>query len=433
MYVRLDSENPTPPYDTWATASKTVKDAAIYAANLVAQAAAAAEEEGETESEDQFVEILVGAGRYAESGIYVGRNVTLRGATGNRDDVVIGPSRDAFGMGTNNNTDKTTYRALQATGPGATIADLTVTNGYVYGNSNYGGGAYLTSGATITNCHITRCVARYTPSSAAGMYISGSYAYDVLVDKCQRNPWKSETSEAYSGYAVYVVGKSLLERCQIVDNSAGYLKGGGGLNRRGGALGVYNESDMPSTVRNCLIARNRIVSMANGTYVLGSGATIQGGIIENCTIVSNASENVPGIEVGTYGLYVFNNQSSTTTEYVRNCHIAENYYKTSLANFGTSKNTEYIRNVVTYCCTSSLTGGGGNFGPGCVLDDTTKWEFDEKGRFNLLAGSRCINNGTTLKWMTGATDLYGNPRIHSKGPEIGAVEFINPGLTVIVK
>ena len=427
MRVEAGSANPTPPYDTAENAFAKVKDAAIYATNLVAQA----------ESEDQFVEILVGAGRYAEYGIYVGRNVTLRGATGNRDDVVIGPSRDAFTMNVNTTTDKATYRALQATGPGATIADLTVTNGYVFGNSNYGGGAYLTSGATITNCHITRCVARYTPSSAAGMYINNSHAYDVLVDKCRRNPWKTSDGlgESYSGYAVYVVGTSIVDRCQIVDNSAGYLKGGGGskLQLSGGALGVYNASGMPSTVRNCLIARNRIDGKTS-SYAMGSGATIQGGIIENCTIVSNVSENVDGMAAQTYGLYVFNTQGSTT-EYVRNCHIAENYHKTSLANFGAFKNNAtYIRNVVTYCCTSSLTGGGGNFGPGCVLDDTTKWEFDEKGRFNLLAGSPCINKGLRLAWMTDdATDLYGNPRIYGKGLEIGAVEFITHGLTIIMK
>ena len=434
MRVEAGSTNPAEPYDTAENAFATVKAAAIYATNLVAQAAAAAEEEGETESEDQFVEIRVGAGRYAESGIYIGRNVTLRGATGNRDDVVIGPNS----VPSNLAKDPETVRVLQATGSRATVADLTITNGYSFSktaSTAVGGGAYLTSGATITNCHITKCLA-YRGGDAAGLYVNGANAYDVLVDKCEKI-YKTTAIIEDRGYAVYVAGNSIVDRCQIVDNTVNNVKPGGS-NTFGGALAVNNSSGSNSKVRNCLIARNAVLSgaQANNSNKYATGVSIRGGYLENCTIVSNRSDVA---DVNFVALSVYNPTTGNAAEFVQNCHIFDNYNSAILRQWaGNAASLDKLQTRITYSCTSplSVTSGGKvyNLGTGCVSsEDDTKWEFDEKGRFNLLAGSPCISKGITREWMTGATDLYGNPRIYGKGPEIGAVEFITHGITIIVK
>jgi len=50
------------------------------------------------------------------------------------------------------------------------------------------------------------------------------------------------------------------------------------------------------------------------------------------------------------------------------------------------------------------------------------------GDYHLLEGSPCIDAGTNLDWMAGATNLDGNPRIHDGWADMGCYEFVpEPG------
>ncbi len=414
VYVVKDNPNAAEPYDTWERAAATVKSAAVYATNLVTTAA--------SEEQDVSVEVLVGAGRYIEYGIYVGKNVTVRGATGKRDEVVIGPNPITSGT--------TNYRVISASGQGAVVADLTVTNGYVYahagnGKYNYGGGVYLTQGAMITNCHITVCTGHYG-GQAAGLYVSSSYAYDTLVDKCVTKPNKSTAPIATYGYAVYVTGNSVVDRCQIVDNKATGTKYD--TNRTGGALCINNSAAGSSTiVRNSLIARNSATYQRTARDVcMGSGVSIRYGTLENCTVISNiatdVSSNVTG---GAPGVVL-----RTSEDTVRNCHIAENYDGSVLKNYGITDGSASLYDQYNVCCTIPL---HSKF-VSCILDKDGTWAFDRKGRIRLIKDSPCIGVASQQTWMEGTKDLYGRDRKLYGKADIGAVEYVKPfGFNVIVR
>lgn len=423
VYVVKDNPNAAEPYNTWETAAATVKTATIFATNLVATAA--------LEGQDITVEVSVGAERYIEHGIYVGKNVTLRGATGNRDDVVIGPNPKTSGT--------TNYRVISASGNGAVIADLTIINGYVYSDSNNnmgskGGGVALSSYATITNCHITSCIA-YRAATAAGINVSNSYMYDTLVDKCKKTYSAPTTTYSNRGYIVLVTGASVVDRCQIVDNTAESVIAGGNQ-PYGGALAIQDTSGATSIVRNCLIARNAVLAgKDSSSYYYATGLSIRGGICENCTIVSNRSD----VAGKFYGIVMENGESSESkiTEWVRNCHITDNYVtgdatspavKQYIGRTGGAKN---LTKRIIYCCMSQK---DDKVATSCVLDDKTKWTFDRKGRIKLLKGSPCIDAASQQSWMVGATDLYGRDRKLYGKADIGAVEYVKPmGFNVIVR
>jgi len=44
--------------------------------------------------------------------------------------------------------------------------------------------------------------------------------------------------------------------------------------------------------------------------------------------------------------------------------------------------------------------------------------------YHIQMGSPCIDTGAIMPWMTGATDLDGNPRIHDGKVDMGCYEFI---------
>lgn len=423
VYVVKDNPNAAEPYNTWETAAAKVKTATIFATNLVATAA--------LEGQDITVEVSVGAERYIEHGIYVGKNVTLRGATGNRDDVVIGPNPKTSGA--------TNYRVITASGNGAVIADLTIINGYVYSDANNnmkgkGGGVSLSSYATITNCHITSCIA-YLSATAAGINVSDSYMYDTLVDNCKKT--YSDLSKTYNnrGYIVLVTGASVVDRCQIVDNTAESVIAGGSQ-PYGGALAIQNTSGSPSIVRNCLIARNAVLAgKDSSSYSYATGLSIRGGICENCTIVSNRSD----VAGKFYGIVMENGESSESkiTEWVRNCHITDNYVTGDATSpavkqyTGRSGGAKNLTKRIVYCCMSQK---DEKVATSCVLDDKTKWTFGRKGRVQLLKGSPCIDAASQQSWMVGATDLYGRDRKLYGKADIGAVEYVKPmGLSVFVR
>ncbi|NLF40177.1 hypothetical protein GX586_12085, partial [bacterium] len=53
--------------------------------------------------------------------------------------------------------------------------------------------------------------------------------------------------------------------------------------------------------------------------------------------------------------------------------------------------------------------------------------------YHLAEGSPCIDAGAVQSWMTGTTDLDGNPRTHDGLVDMGCYEIIpEPGLLIVL-
>ena len=74
--------------------------------------------------------------------------------------------------------------------------------------------------------------------------------------------------------------------------------------------------------------------------------------------------------------------------------------------------------VFAYCCTTPLPGGTGNLAADPQFVDVAG------ANYHLQPTSPCINAGLNQPWMTGATDLDGNPRIADGTVDMGPYEFI---------
>jgi hypothetical protein len=85
--------------------------------------------------------------------------------------------------------------------------------------------------------------------------------------------------------------------------------------------------------------------------------------------------------------------------------------------------------VFTNCCsTPSLASyGEGNITADPVFANAAAYDY------RLVRPSPCINTGLTMDWMTGRTDLAGNPRIVGGAVEMGAYEFLPPGTAIMVR
>ena len=187
--------------------------------------------------------VLVTNGVYDTGSVVVDGNMTNRIAITNGTAVqsVNGPEHTAImGQGP---AGQTAVRCAYLTGEGS-LSGFTLRGGSTRTDGNtyrerMGGGAFLYSGGTLSNCIVTGC--------SAGGYGGGIAAF-------------------YSG--------SLIANCIIASNSA--------VNFGGGAQFIYS-----GTLRNCLIRGN---SASTGGGVQAPGATL-----ENCTIVENTATTGGGV------------------------------------------------------------------------------------------------------------------------------------------
>lgn len=185
-------------------------------------------------------------------------------------------------------------------------------------------------------------------------------------------------------------GTYKIKRCTIRNNV-------GGINVGTGTYELYN----------CLIVNNNKGSAVGGginAYLSSSNMDIH-----NTTIVGNTGN--PG-GISAYGPVVLYN-SILYHNNPGNFHI----------NWGPPS-------FVYSCSTPSFAG----FIEGNITDPPA-FVDREGGDFRLSRNSPCINAGTNLTWMTGATDLAGNRRVDSvfNQVDMGAYEYQYPGTTIMIR
>lgn len=295
---------------------------------------------------------------------------------------------------------------------GAIIRCTIAGNNRALGSGNgsaYGGGIYLAGTAQLRDSAILGNFTLPAGNSANNSHGGGLYMYNagVGVTNCLIASNKTDSSGNNSGNdrwggGVYMVNGTL-DRCVIASNivtATQSSKGAGG--------GLYLMNGM---VRNCLFHRN--MCMADATNAPGGGVRMQGGRVENCTVVSNyaagclTSDNTNDTTLGgginRTGGAVTN--TIVVLNQIRNPDVSAAVQISGTNRFG-------------YCCSPDLENGSdGNITAAPIF--IKPWEAD----FRLRKNSAGIDQGIKLPWMTEALDLVGAKRIQAGLVDMGAYEL----------
>ena len=164
-----------------------------------------------------------------------------------------------------------------------------------------------------------------------------------------------------------------------------------------------------AVLRNTLFANNRFNARLtydpNGIVYAAGNATV-----ENCTFVGNQAPVNNGAVLAI-------NSDTTATAVYRNLVFDNNtiYGSTSSRDILDKKYSAAPWTRVVHSCSVQLTEGEGNVTTAPKLGT-------EANPFEPQADSACVDGGATADWMTGATDLAGNPRVRGDAPDMGCYE-----------
>jgi len=291
-----------------------------------------------------------------------------------------------------------------------------------------GGAARVATGAraTFNGCRFFANETESNPTDGNENKHAGGGA--IFLHEQSGNSWCTITNCVFGGNATACRGGAFgatwngvcmadITDCIFTNNSSF---------RQGGAISIREEtarSDKGATIRNCLIANNRTTKTTDDSNGAGLLLVTRAPVrVENCTIVSN-------VTVHTTSGGVHHRWGGTLV----NCIVAFNK-KDGGANDEVASGTTWSDTAGTYlnCCSwpnmpSHLTTANG-----CINADP-KFTDAAHGDFTLDAGSPCLNKGTVLAWMDGATDLSGLvSRISGSAPDIGCYERDIAGAFVII-
>ena len=368
------------------------------------------------EAAEPWSEIVLASGSYVlTSDFDVKKPVTIRGATGNKEDVIIKGGGGKY--------------CVRLWTDGAAIKDLTVSEAKGYRWWWMDAPIALFGGGLVSNCRVTANI--YNGGGVYGVRNWNGTVIDTLIDG---NTGKDDQSNNYhngNGFYYQRGALAILDRSIVTSNRFWDVK-----NSEANAALKYSVSAglyvIGGVVRNTQVSSNLLEyasakvtesttilanSKALGIYLgYNSGSTVYASaVIENCTVIDNVSkgvaqENVAGIVClgGTVkNTLIWNNGDQNGTKIVN--------WKGDAANY-------------KYCASDNVTDVEGG-----VKLTTTPYEY-KNGIARPLASSPIVNSGLKdLSWMAQAVDLIGNKRISSGRVDIGAVESQTAGFSIIVR
>ena len=297
--------------------------------------------------------------------VIVDKGVTIRGATGNPEDVVFRVKGNSFSNITASN--RTKVRLMMLHHPEALVTGISFRFGFAGGVFYYGGGVLIDyNGGTVSNCTFTgnSCYENQAGGGAVGMY-GGLLTHSTITNNYSR-------LAANDGS-----GANLL----ILQNAV---------------------------ARNCLIANNTAAANADKTNFNVGGVGLYGSsVLENCTVAGNSSFGTGGVK--TY----------EANAIVRNCQIQDN---ASSGFADDPAKCQYIANKAANfinCACSVAISGGTNCKSGAMpVGDK------DAGNWRPAFGSAALEAGLVQDWMTGATDLDGKARLGEDGKvDAGAYQY----------
>ena len=289
------------------------------------------------------------------------------------------------------------------------LDSLTVTNGF----SSVGGGGILVMCGTVTNCLVTTCA--NADRFGAGICIAnGSVVNSTISGNTNKNGGGGIAIGYYvpDGNPMYATGR--VENCIVRDNYV--TDQGGGI--RIGSHGQYSSS-VVAVVKSCLVMNN-FVDQTASRYGGGMFICATNVLVANCTIVSNYATRAGG------GIAFY--ADSDRGDIVVNCVIVSNNCTGSVqpTDFDTRNirraSGATWTNAVAYSCSTSNTYFVLN-GRGNTTNDPGFTDFTG-GNYRFKRTSPCFNSGTNqLDWMNSAADLAGNMRLRFGRADMGAYEW----------
>ncbi len=321
---------------------------------------------------------------------------------------------------------------------GAWVSGFTITNGNGVGgtSSNVGGGVCLGYGAegggTLSNCIVAGNTA---PVGAGGIYASGSGA---LVTDCRiAGNTAGVPDNTYRGGGGIAMYYGTIRGCDIDGNQSGgsTYQGGGGVCLQNG--GVLND---------CLVVSNKAKN-GGGIFVVSSGT------ITNCRVRGHVSTNPASTTYGGGGIYaylpagvavdgceisgnrgdtgggIFSRQhDSMQAMYIRNSSFISNtaydgagFYQNPNASLTDA--TNYIEECVFEGNTASNYGGGISVRQGGIMVNRCELRNNWNGGFYMA------ENGTTMRVIRNSL-IAGNFATSATPPNAGA-GILNSGALML--
>ena len=358
----------------------------LVEANEGAKFPYATPETAATDLSEAFLAVQDGSTLLIDDGTYkvnseriLEKNVTIRSVNGPAKTIL-----DCQGM----------TRPFTLAHPGAVLSGVTILQAQTW----VGGALQLKNGSTVTNCVIDTCRCQ-NPNSGAVWMEGGS----TLVDCRITNSYVFYDARENCGVAVYAVGKALIDRCVVTGSHEGKLGGKTDFTPGNGAIYLAESGGNCGTVRNTVVADN---------HLQGCGGIVVGkyGRVENCTVIGNVSTNVAETAAG---IKILDASASVVNTIVYGNRWGES---------------------------ASEIGGVAGFADcfeNCLIGIDPQLRGKGSKAYRPATGSPCIDAGKKLDWMTGAIDLYGQPRVQGQGadkkPDIGAGEYCPSGFRLLVK
>ena len=271
-----------------------------------------------------------------------------------------------------------------------------------------GGAAYLYGGDNaIMSNSFTRCV--FTDNMATNGEGGAIWGGAWKVADCAFTG-----NRGTSGGAVYF-GSYTPEKVCSFERSAfvGNLATNANSDTYGGA--IHGSAMKSGLIRNCLFD-------GNTARKSGGALLLKNAHVESCTLVRNRSTQNGGAIL---------NDSNSDTVFVTNCVFMGNF--SSNGDYRDLGNGNLGRSS-GFCCFTD----GFYFNQSYNIKTNDPMFVDyAAGDLRLDGKSACVNAGTNLSWMVGATDLRGRRkygRIAEKRVDIGCYEYWQPlGLLLMVR
>jgi hypothetical protein len=347
--------------------------------------------------------IVVAAGTYYPSNrLYFNRGgATIRGATGNRADVVIsGPGMTVY---------QEPLEMMDVISDDVTIKDLTIQN--VYHHAIHMRGENDTDRTRIQNVRTLNCGERHLK----GSYNSGTPQYvqdDILIENCLLEQTQANSNHADNDY---IGGLDTMGVTNLVmrDCVVRGIKGPAGGGRAG--IFIWHTNTNPTIERNRIFDCDRGISLGNPGWA-GPGPASTGGILRNNMITR-------GVNIGlelcfTDDMKVYHNTVySADASYFRTVHIFDS------SSIDTINGLDLRYNIIRGQIYRNYTGSVSETGNITGSTPATNWFVDPSntsGNLHLTSyATGAFNNAAPLTEVMSDFDK----QTRSSTPDTGADEY----------